>query len=78
MVAIAITREGRLIYMFNLFTHLLVRIGTAPRMQICRLPWSKSVGHPCTVLKTEHFVCINDISKGKDIFLWLPMGFIKL
>ena len=40
----------------------------------CRLPWSKSVGHP-RVLKTEHFVCINNISQGKYAFLWLPTGF---
>ena len=29
------------------------------------------------VLKTEHFVCIKNISEGKDIFLQLPMDFGK-
>ena len=55
----------------------LFEAGAAPQMQVCRPPLSKSVGHSCIVLKTEHFVRIDDISEGKDVFLWLPMGLGK-
>ena len=29
------------------------------------------------MLKTEHFVCTNNISEGKDVFLRLPRDFGK-
>ena len=37
----------------------------------------EQVGCSSLVLKPEQVECINNISEGKDVFLWLPTGFGK-
>ena len=37
----------------------------------------EQVGCSSLVLKPEQVECINNISKGKDVFLWLPTCFGK-
>ena len=46
-------------------------------MDACIQVALEQVGCPSLVLKPEQVECINNISEGKDIFLWLPTGFGK-
>ena len=46
-------------------------------MDACIQVALEQVGCPSLVLKPEQVECINNISEGKDVFLWLPTGFGK-
>ena len=46
-------------------------------MDACIQVALEQVGCSSVVLKPEQVECINNISKGKDVFLWLPTCFGK-
>ena len=46
-------------------------------MDACIQVALEQVGCSSLVLKPEQVECINNISKGKDVFLWLPTCFGK-
>ena len=46
-------------------------------MDACIQVTLEQVSCSSLVLKPEQVECINNISEGKDVFLWLPTGFCK-